>query len=191
MDWTAGVVKVPLVDTLAPANLGAYTAEIWDTDELLATIEVPSHPWYARWRWQSAPRPVRVTPQELIAASLVPHYDGDPLATYLTDLAPQTYEVMGFAGLVDQMGWTGDRPDIGPLTGWQAQWLCKANNASTVIAQGEASGTISMHLRDPATGAPLDLVNDYPKLSNYPGGGDPIVPTYVEVQPPIDDSLPD
>jgi hypothetical protein len=166
---------VPLVDTLVPANMGAYTAEIWDTNELLATIEVPSHPWYARWRWQSAPRPVRVTPAELIASGLVPHYDGDPLADYLTDLAPQEYTVMGFAGLVDQMGWTGDRPDIGPMTGWQAQWLIKGNNASTVIAQGEASGTMSMHLRDPVTGSPLDLVA-YDKLSNYPGGGDPIVP---------------
>lgn len=166
---------VPLTDSLTPANMAAYTAEIRAGDALLATIEVPSHPWYARWRWQSAPRPVRVTPAELIAAGLVPHYDGDPLADYLTDLAPQTYEVMGFAGMVDQMGWTGDRPDIGPLTGWQAQWLIKGNNASTVIAQGEASGTISMHLRDPVTGSPLDLVA-YDKLSNYPGGGDPIVP---------------
>lgn len=166
---------VPLTDTLTPANLGAYTAEIWDGDDKVATIEVPSHPWYARWRWQSAPRPVRVTPAELIASGLVPHYDGDPLATYLTDLAPQTYEVMGFAGMVDQMGWTGDRPDIGPLTGWQAQWLIKGNNTSTVLAQGEASGTISMHLRDPVTGSPLDLI-EYNKLSNYPGGGDPIVP---------------
>src|SRR5678816_120387 len=34
---------VPLVDTLVPANMGAYSAEIWDgdTDELLATVEVP------------------------------------------------------------------------------------------------------------------------------------------------------
>jgi len=167
---------VPLVASLTPANLGAYEAEIWDGDELVATVPVPSHPWYARWRWQSAPRPVRVSRETLIASGLVPHYDGDPLATHLTDHAPESYSVMGFAGMATGMGWTGDRPDIGIMTGWQAQWLIKGNNTSTVLAQGEASGTISMHLRDPETSAPLDLVNDYPKLSGYPGQGDPYVP---------------
>jgi hypothetical protein len=167
---------VPLVASLTPANLGAYEAEIWDGDELVATIPVPSHPWYARWRWQSAPRPVRVSRETLINAGVVPHYDGTTLGQFITDLAPQSYEPMGFAGMVVSMGWTGDRPDIGIMTGWQAQWLCKGNNTSTVLAQGEASGTMSMHLRDPVTAAPLDLVNDYPKLSNYPSGGDPIVP---------------
>ena len=167
---------VPLVASLTPANLGAYTAEIWDDDTLVATVEVPSHPWYARWRWQSAPRPVRVTREQLIAEGKVPHYDGTTLAQFITDLAPQTYTTMGFSGMVTGMGWTGDRPDIGILTGWAAQWLCKGNNTSTVIAQGEASGTISMHLRDHVTAAPLDLIRDYPTLTSYPKGGDPIVP---------------
>jgi hypothetical protein len=167
---------VPLTSTLTPVNMGAYTAEIWDADELVAEIAVPSHPWYARWRWQSAPRPVRVDRQTLIQSGLVPHYDGAILGQFIADLAPQTYTVMGFSGMVTGMGWTGDRPDIGIMTGWQAQYLCKGNNASTVIAQGEASGTISMHLRDPETGAPLDLANDWPTLTSYPSGGDPIVP---------------
>ena len=167
---------VPLVASLTPANLGAYTAEIWDGDMLTATVEVPSHPWYARWRWQSAPRPVRVSREQLIAEGVVPHYDGTALGQHIPDLKPQTYSVMGFSGMVTEMGWTGDRPDIGILTGWQGQWLCKNNNTETVLAQGEASGTMSMHMRDPVTSAPLDLINDYPKLSGYPGGGDPIVP---------------
>jgi len=130
---------VPLVASLTPANLGAYEVEIWDGDTLTATVEVPSHPWYARWRWQSAPRPVRVSRETLIADGKVPHYDGTVLAQFITDLAPQTYSVMGFSGMVTGMGWTGDRPDIGILTGWSAQWLCKGNSTSTVIAQGEAS----------------------------------------------------
>jgi len=167
---------VPLVAGLTPANLGAYEAEIWDGDELVATVPVPSHPWYARWRWQSAPRPVRVSRETLLASGKVPHYDGTVLAQFIADLAPQTYSVMGFAGMVTGMGWTGDRPDIGIMTGWAAQWLCKGNNTETVIAQGEASGTISMHLRDPETSAPLDLFNDWPKLTSYTNGGDPIVP---------------
>jgi hypothetical protein len=119
---------------------------------------------------------VRVSRETLIASGKVPHYDGTVLGTFIADLAPQAYTVMGFSGMVTGMGWTGDRPDIGILTGWAAQWLCKGNNTSTVIAQGEASGTMSMHLRDPVTGAPLDLVNDYPTLTSYPNGGDPIVP---------------
>jgi hypothetical protein len=167
---------VPLVASLTPANLGAYEAEIWDGDELVATVSVPSHPWYARWRWQSAPRPVRVSRETLIASGKVPHYDGTVLGQFIADLAPQTYSVMGFSGMVTGMGWTGDRPDIGILTGWAAQWLCKGNNTETVIAQGEASGTISMHLRDHVTAAPLDLIRDYPTLTSYPKGGDPIVP---------------
>src|SRR6187399_1636767 len=77
---------VPLVASLTPVNLGEYEAEIWDGDELVATIAVPSHPWYARWRWQSAPRPVRVSRETLIASGLVPHYDGAILGQFIADL---------------------------------------------------------------------------------------------------------
>ena len=77
---------VPLVAGLTPANLGAYTAEVWDDDTLVATIEIPSHPWYARWRWQSAPRPVRVSRETLIAEGKVPHYDGTVLGQFIADL---------------------------------------------------------------------------------------------------------
>src|SRR5678815_4904486 len=105
-----------------------------------------------------------------------PHHDGTVRGPFIAAPAPQAYGEKGFSGMVTGMGWTGDRPDIGILTGWAAQWLCKGNNTSTVIAQGEASGTMSMHLRDHVTAAPLDLIRDYPTLTSYPNGGDPIVP---------------
>ena len=55
----------------AAANLGAYRATIQRGDNVLARIEVPKHNWFGRWRWQSAPRPIDVSPAELVAAGLI------------------------------------------------------------------------------------------------------------------------
>lgn len=59
----------------APAHLGAYTATIYRGTNVLATIDVPAHYWFSRWRWQSAIRPVVGDIEDLITTNLVPPYD--------------------------------------------------------------------------------------------------------------------
>jgi hypothetical protein len=55
-----------------PANLGAYTVAIYRGATLLATVSVPAHYWFSRWRWQSAPRPVVADVAALISQGLLP-----------------------------------------------------------------------------------------------------------------------
>ena len=61
--------------TLHTVTLGAYTAVDHAGRRDLATVDVPKHYYYSRWRWQSAPRPVTATVADLLAAKLVPHLD--------------------------------------------------------------------------------------------------------------------
>ncbi len=55
--------------TAEPQNLPQYQAKIMRGPATLATIDVPYHYWRSRWRWQSAPRPIRTTAAQLMGAS--------------------------------------------------------------------------------------------------------------------------
>jgi hypothetical protein len=58
-----------------------------------------------------------------------------------------------------------------------ASFICAGTNLSTVLAQGEAAGTLYWHYRDESTGAPFDVFA-YPTASTYPGSGAlPFIPT--------------
>ena len=59
----------------APVKLPAYTATIYLGEQQLATVPVPVHYWYSRWRWQSSPRPVVGNVAQLISQGLLPPYD--------------------------------------------------------------------------------------------------------------------
>ena len=58
-----------------PTTLPAYTATITAGDQTLATVQVPVHYWYSRWRWQSSPRPIVGNVNQLISQGLLPPYD--------------------------------------------------------------------------------------------------------------------
>src|SRR6266404_1318641 len=60
--------------TTRPEDLGSYSAVIKNRGVEVASIQVPKHFYYSRWRWQSAPRPVIATVADLIAAGLLPKY---------------------------------------------------------------------------------------------------------------------
>lgn len=150
----------------APALMGGYTAEIRQGSVLLASITVPTHYYRSRWRWQSAPRPVRANISDLITAGLLPHYDESLTGGFTPATPAQTYSPMGLAGVNGNMAQTGERPDIGPVTEYQADFICTGRNLSSVLAQAEASGTIPWHHRDENTGAPIDTAA-YPKASMY------------------------
>lgn len=161
-----------------PANLDAYRVSIVRGDKTVFSAAIPGHFWSARWRWQSAPRPVTAKIPDLIAAGLLPHYDEAVTGGFTPASAPSNYAPMGLAGVYPSMPDGGERPDIGPLTECQADYICtgRASALSTLLAQAEASGTIPWHLRDERTGAPLDTVA-YPKATMYePNGASPFIP---------------
>jgi hypothetical protein len=154
----------------AAAHLGPYKATIYKGGRQLAAIDVPQHWWMSRWRWQSAPRPAIHSPDELIASRLLL-----PLSAEIASRAEpvrfdkSVYEKpMGNAGVRVDMGDTGERPDIGPLTEWQAYYvLTKSSEALRgILAQGEAGGSMPMHYRDENTGAPIDFFQ-YPGATWY------------------------
>lgn len=135
-----------------PANrLTPYTARILSDGAEIYTAAVPTHWWDARWRWQSAPRPVVRTPAELVARGWIP-----PLGTEgLFGRAPYTY-----AGVWDGpmtipahvstgMGAAGDNPLIGPLTEAAAEYVIRGTAAhlQTIRVEGEQCGTWGMHTR--------------------------------------------
>ncbi len=159
----------------APANLGAYSASIYRGNTLLATVDVPAHYWFSRWRWQSAPRPVVGNIDILIAQGLLPPYTRAAEAVIVT---AQAYTIMGLAGVTPYMPSTGERADIGMVTEPQGQFIrtSNANALATLRAQAEAAGTVPWHLRDENTGAPIDF-RKYPKATWYgSNAGTPFIP---------------
>lgn len=157
-----------------PADLGPYRVRIWRGETRVAAVDVPRHHWFARWRWQSALRPVRANIRTLAANGLLLPLE---IPAHMTRKRPDpyfSYEVMGLAGLASGMGATGDRPDIGPITEYQAEYACTGNPAalSTMMAQAEAGGTVPWNIRDERTHAPVDTLA-YQEASLYPNRGKP------------------
>ena len=141
----------------APVNLGAYEVDIIGADGTTHIVEVPQHFHLSRWRWQSQPRPARRTPEELAQAKLLPHFDASVIARYAKTHAPQVYTPMTLAGIMGNQQTTGERPDIGIVTDWQADYLCVGEGLATLLAQGEAAGTFNIHVRAASNTSPMDL----------------------------------
>jgi hypothetical protein len=142
------------------ANLPGYRARVLRGEKVLAGVDVPRHWWFSRWRWQSAPRPVITRAATLIERGFLPA-PFDPALVRLCRPAPRVRYAgpMDPAGVYLAMPTTGDRPDIGPFTEWQAEYLATGltQARASVFAQAEASGSVPWHLRDERTGAPLDV----------------------------------
>jgi hypothetical protein len=147
------------------AELGAYRAQVLRGDKVLAEVAVPRHHWFSRWRWQSAPRPVITKAASLIASGFLPLPFDAELLRYCKPTKPATFAgPMDDAGVTRAMHTTGDRGDIGPITEWQAEYLATGRSAAltSLLAQGEAAGSIPWNLRDETTGAPPSLY-DHPR----------------------------
>jgi hypothetical protein len=180
-DRTEVVFELGRMFNAVAAHLGAYTVTISRGDQILATVNVPVHHWFSRWRWQSAPRPIVGKVAALIEQKLLPPYVRPPSDLLLPPSSPYVpYTVMGLAGVTPYMPGTGERPDIGLVTESQAKFICTANKVSLdiVLAQAEAAGSMPWHMRDENTGAPINF-QAYPKACWYQGQklGTPFVRT--------------
>ena len=159
------------------ANLDAYTAVITCKNGDEVTIELPRpHGWFARWRWQSAPRPVRRSYQTLADLNLIPHFDTTGLATGPI-MTVSDYTPLALCGLPSGQGGTGAYPGLGIITGWQAQYLVRNAPETAWRSQAEATNSYPVFQRDPDTYAPVDILNDYPGFNTFSSGeGTPYVP---------------
>ncbi|MCE9523001.1 MAG: hypothetical protein K8S25_11305, partial [Alphaproteobacteria bacterium] len=152
-------------------HLGAYRAVIRQGSSELAAIDVPRHWWFSRWRWQSAPRPIIRSAEELIKAKLIPPY-ASSAATFAEPAeqsASPTYAgPMDTGGLQTSVGAAGERLELGPVTEFQADYLISGRDASLAAlrAQAEAAASMPMHMRDEKTNAPVDFFQ-YPGLDWY------------------------
>jgi hypothetical protein len=161
--------------TAEPQHFPQYRARIVRGPTTLATIDVPYQYWRSRWRWQSAPRPVRTAGTQLMGQWLMPQVSERAHPTTAPLRSAPEYTPMGLAGLMAYMGSTGERAEIGLMTDQQAQYLCTGSDVAlaTVFAHAEAAGTYPWNLRDEKTNAPFDTLA-YPKATTYgPQAGNP------------------
>ncbi len=149
-----------------PRHLSAYTAQILSGTKVLATVEVPQHYWLSRWRWQSSPRPIVKTVDELKEAKLVPPYAN--IATVPLPKPAPPYKIMETSSVTTYMPTTGERDDIGLVPESYAAYLATGNAAlePSIFAWAEASGTFPWHMRDKATHAPLSYKR-HPDATTY------------------------
>jgi hypothetical protein len=140
--------------------LEPYTATIFKDGRQIAEVTVPRHWWLARWRWQSAPRPVRHSSSDLIARKAL-----CPLgkAALYGAKSPQT--TIGWKGPMDTgglaigMGGVGERAEIGPITEYQGAYLLDGSvqALTAILAQGEAVGSMPIWARDEVSGGLVDI----------------------------------
>lgn len=149
------------------ANMGEYTVAITCANGDTVDLEAPSgHYWFGRWRWQSAPRPVRRDYKTLSAQNLIPHLNTTGLATGPI-LTVSDYKPMSTCGMPQNMGSTGGYPGLGIITGWQAQYLVRNAPETAWRNQAEAMNTYPVFVRDPDTYGPMDIIDTWPTANMY------------------------
>jgi hypothetical protein len=160
--------------------LEPYGATILKDGRRIAELSVPRHWWLARWRWQSAPRPVKRSLRDLIAMKAIcPLAKGALYGAKLPQTAVRWQGPMDLGGLQVGMGGVGEREEIGPITEYQAAYLLDGNPGllTAAMAQAEAVGSMPIWARDQSDGALVD-VYEMPNLS-FLAEGVPSIP-----QPP-------
>ncbi len=97
--------------------------------------------------------------------------DANLIANEARQMQGRGFGILGNAGLVQYMGTTGGRPDIGPITAANAAWLISqdARAERYALAQADAAGSIPWHYYDAAHGRAVNI-DDYPTLWSDPRG---------------------
>lgn len=176
-NWTAPLSGLLTKGQEAPSTPArpAYVANIsGGTLAAPVVITVPWQEWGTRWRWQSAPRPIVRTYEDLVAMKAIPRlsleYRGGAAIPPGRDWLGPT----DTGGLYVAMGATGDRNDVGLITEQQAAYLLTGDDGCrrTMMAQAEAVGSMPLWIRDVATGATVDAgAYPYIALSDASSGG--------------------
>jgi hypothetical protein len=171
----------------------AYSATISKEQAVVATHAVPKHWWYARWRYQSSPRPVVRTPAMLKERGWIPNFGNAGLFGLQANTVAVAWDgpMSAPSGFVNFMAGTGDNHQIGLLTEYAANYAIfeTPQSLTSLRSEGEWCGNWCTHIRDDATGAVIDVRNnklrfkaDGGTINNAPAvnvGGNP---SFVEVE---------
>jgi hypothetical protein len=170
----------------AVATMPPHTVTIRQNGGVVATVRpttqvngvtVNGHGWNQRWRWQSAPRPIVRTRQQLIDMGLLLPYDWSMPKVkdqadddqFLNQTALSLGDMSSNKGFERHMGSVAERPDIGAITAWLASFLAGTTiKEQTVRAQADvAAGTVPWIWRDRVgTGAPVSVYK-YPTITGH------------------------
>ena len=149
-----------------PKSLPPYTVDLNGQ-----TIKVRGHWSFGRWSQTSGRWPFPFTPvADLVAAKLVPPYD----LNAFKGTPPATEKVPSYSPMVitfdPTMENTGERNDIGPVTDWQARYLCThdAGALADVMNGAEGGWTFPFYYFDPSTGRTIDAIVQHPEAAIGP-----------------------
>lgn len=168
-------------------DLPAYTALIKDGERLLDSIEIPHHGWACRWRWQSAPRPLVRTAEQVFAEGWLPRmtqraariegYSGiivppvpPAVQPYRPFRGPDTDNTNYKCLIQLAVDGGGERREIGLVTEWQADWLLRGSPSSldAMLQQAEMwGGDWSLYVPDKGTGAAINYKQDQAHYDAY------------------------
>lgn len=145
-----------------PAHLlTPYTASVAQDGTEIYRVTVPKHWWGARWRWQSAPRPVVRDPDVLRSRHWIPNFG--PVGLYGKPPVTATPQWAGpmtaLAGVDPSMATAGDHDQIGYLTESAADYMIRPADITLagLRAEGEWIGNACIHLRN-NDGSMFDVV---------------------------------
>jgi hypothetical protein len=168
--WSCAIFEYGDAFSIKP-NLPPYSVTIAGR-----TIRLPGHWWGSRWRWQSGVWPLPAVPVgDLISRKLLLAFDPAVTQGTARPSGSATYTPLGLAGISAYMPMTGEREEIGYVTGAQADYICEPTpqRLANVLAQGEAMATVPWRFFDPDTGTTIDAVTKYPNSAL--GEGNPVV----------------
>jgi hypothetical protein len=172
-----------------PGNL-TYAMRIKQGSTTLHSQPRFTHYHHARWRkvvWTGSATPnfrVRHHMPYFMASRMVPNYDlslkipETVLAADANSLANADTSPMGPVYIQPYFPQTGGRSDIGPLPRWAALYLVSQDDRAraSMLANGDASGSVPIHYRDETDGDQAVSIEKYPGLSVRFGNSSPSVP---------------
>jgi len=164
--------------TLLGAENSTYDVAIKQNGQTVESHANLDHYQQSEWHTQiwadgSAPNArVVFNPEYLMSTGAVPTLDTSiqvdeaELQKQYDKLQASDTGPMGEALWQTAMGAAGDRPDIGLVTNWTAQYLVSqdARAEAVMMAQADAAGSVPWHFRDPATDRVI-TITDYPGIS--------------------------
>ena len=162
-----------------PSNL-TYDARVLIGEAEAYRLTELTHYRRARWHkvfWWGREQDVYVRHDTnyLQQTKAVPHYDPAVIASEssLAQMEESVYAPMDNVDLQTYMPAAGGDPAIGPLPRWAALYLISGDVRAyrAVLANGDAGGSYSIHLRKKLTDYPVSI-DDHPKLGNNSAGSD-------------------
>ncbi len=158
-------------------------------DGIAVSTTTPPHYWGTRWRFQSEPRPIIRTAAQVFADGFFPAMSKAaarldrtgvikpvPMAavgTYTPFMGPDADRPTYKLGLDRGVETGGERPELGPMSEWPAQYLLTGDPdcLNAVIQHAEMSSSEwPFFLSDLGTGAALNFKSDLAHYRTYIDG---------------------